>query len=680
MYPRSTTRKEILKKLVISTLIFSLLIINFKAATNYQYVTNKGDLGLAYEIVNIEFTQNTLKLDGWAFSPTTSHYQKNTAATKIKVSGSDGNAFYETARITNKYNMTDIMRYAGVNKCASNATNIDEASCYLDYKYVGFELEIPLSKFKVGNKYSFQIYHENTVTGRKVYSQLYTPGTNLMTLKGDLEYKFESNIDEVDLKVNDDLLLVRSGPGKNYSVKQYNKKDMYYQLNGRFKGSQKQKNGYINWYKVKFKPTNTIYQNHYVAKPGSVDDGWLPSQFVDYLGDGYSELIVRKQADVGIKNIYYPVVENNKPVVIYGEIESKNVDPNQSIDIMFMYKQYSQKQQIKIKDNKFKFELPNVNFDGTKTFQIAILKNQSAIYDTNFSNDIMFANFELIKNENVNKQLNKTSTSIGYDQPSGFKKENNKVTTYYEKITFTLTPPITKINDKLTNYNTQISNFYAGGVFDYPLAITQVNNYPYAPNLVQPQVQFKINCNYIQISDSCSSYLLKKMDYNASTKNYQLPKIFRTKSNKITYSPGNEQVEYTNNVVYTKYRLNQQKYNFELLTSEIGVNKTKFSITSYFEVKGNLFEKNKNSLLYARLLNRDNLFPNKSSKLWSDKLTNAINNQSIKSIKYKITPEATSEIKKYIAKNYEQNLNGNNQEFNALITKLIAENKIQEVK
>ncbi len=661
---------KFIKILVISTLILiqSIVIIQAKDYSDYQYTDQKGRLGIAYELIDVNLDQNGLYFSGWGYIPETSHYNNNNILNiDIMVYESSGEKYYYDTMISNKYDLTEVNKYVGVDYCNNSIHFQEPTDCNYYYKNVSFEVQIPLSVFQYPYEYEFYLYIENKETNTKRYTKLYSPDTEDNYQENNLEYNFTSDVDDVDLKLNSEYVYVRNGPGKDSSKFSYGGYNYYFQQDGIYKTNKVKYDYPTNWYQVGIYPSNEINGYKKIAKPDHQNSytGWASSIYFDFLGPGNSKLTVSSKANVAIDDIYSEIVIEDADYTVGVDYRYNDINADGEILAIFEVNGEVKTKVVSVNDQNIEMTFSNVS--APANVSVTLMPANNTYYD---SNDIDNNITALIPGSNredieIDLQNNQTENLIEIKANSGYKITlSDQITEYYETIEIYVTSPITSIQDDLQKLNSSFEHFYAGGVFNIKVNFKYSNNYPYMQTKVNdPEVNVAIDCDLIDL-DSCTGII--PLEKNKDE--YTLPIVYRDQQGKISYDTSQlSDITSESRVIYTKFNLDKGKHPFEIQINNLGLNQIDVTLNSYIDIHGNLIGMNRNDLFYIRGINRENPFPNHMSRLWANNqgdLNKAIEQSAVSEYDYyiEISKSAKKEIKDWIEQS-DENLQGNNQEF-----------------
>lgn len=652
--------------LCICIAMFSTTSIKASEYDDYEYTSSKQDNGLTYELTKVDLTTSFLYLEGWAYIPDSQHY---TSASDIKITimsyESGGNKTYYETTITNDYDLTMIEKYNGVDYCEENIYNQSPDDCAYYYKYVGFEVKIPISEFIYPNTYEFYIYVEAKDSHIKRYTKLYSPNVEDSVTIGNYDYKFNSDIEDTELIVNDPHVFVRTTPEKNNSNYYVEDNCTYYWTeNEEYHSSSKEYNYPVTWYNMGFNATNDQGYGGCLAKDGTNNYGYIASNFVDFQGYGNSTLIIESTLDSSIDKVAIPTINSSDDIIITVDIKTENLNVATNIELFLQYGSYSNYYSLYIDEP---IETVEIVIDDSHYQKGTKISLEIVGSDFDNSNNKVIISPVYSSTTPVNVSLSSGQNFISLTVVSGFEYKEGETTKYYETFGIEIEAPIDSIQEELNGFNSNFDNFYAGGSFSYNFSIEYSNNYPY--NYINNQ-QIK---PYMSISNSYTDNGEEIIYYIKENGEYKLPYVYIDENNNVSYEKSESDIYNDGkNVIYTDFHLENGKYPFSITINDLGVNELNLVINSYFEVSGILFSHSDDTLLYYRTMSPINPMPEYKSAMWENYNINTIFDDIYsESIDIYLTTDAKKEIKTWIEKDYQNNINSNNEEFKTLVNELI---------
>lgn len=171
---------------------------------------------LNFEILDAQMTPDTLTITGWAFINENQHYKTTTDHTIQLEFISLSESFIVTANLVN-LSMTSAYEQLGLPYCAADVYYA--STCNYNYDYVGFSVSIPLSRFKLGEKYSTNIIFLAHSSQTYLKTPLYYPISNPVQIKrGDYLFSVMSKLNDTQIKIIETPIYARKSPGKAATI------------------------------------------------------------------------------------------------------------------------------------------------------------------------------------------------------------------------------------------------------------------------------------------------------------------------------------------------------------------------------------------------------------------------------------------------------------------------------
>ncbi len=659
---------------IVITILYLLNPLELNASTEYDSykLSSTKQAGLKYEVLVKEIKGNNLHLKGWAYIDDVQHYlSTNDIKTTVKTKANDGTTKYYPTKISNAYNMTDIEYFSHGDKqwCGQTEYNKPSDKCNYRYNYVSFEVSIPLTDFKPGRTYDFYIYTKAVDNGKKLYTKMYTDNVNLSKTINGVKYQIKANLNLSNLKVNDDYVLVRSGPGKDSSIfvdPKY-KRTYFYQKGYSYDYVSSAKKSNVTWFKVKIKTTSEKFGSRYLARPGSSYSTWISSPYVDYSGSGAFQVTVTSSTDGLVKKIYGETI-NPDNINFHVEVEYKNLPSDTNAKINLEY-------------NKQKYQKSFLAHNGTQSFDFTIdkkyYKNQAPVtitLDTPNTYDNNLANNKMTVTPNyASKKTYTYNLSSVNKQPSGYMYDGKTKYDYYQTISIEYDNVIDNIDQSITNLDTSFDNYYAGGAFNNKVSLKYENNYPYQKYIDSPTGYILIDKNVLDLKDNLIQVQMIK-----NNNDFTFPKTYINDKGEISTTMMTDAIYPSGkNVMYTKLDLQPGEYNYQIKLQNVGINQSSFILNNKIKIKGHIIGNSSDDLFYLRSINSQNPMPEGISKIWTkNKLDQIVsNNDDFKTIT--IRKEALQKIDETITSDFKNNLN-NEQLLKNLINNLKQQNLIKE--
>ena len=164
---------------------------------------------LSFEVLSIETSQNELIVRGWAFISYKQHFNNASDHTTYLEFFNINDHFRVQANLTN-ISQSQMMTYFGSPTCSSNSTFQMPEVCNYSYEQVGFEMKVPLDRFKAGDSYQTNIIVQAHTAGISYKTALYYPLQNdLILSSASRETIVSSRLDTTELKINATTVLAR---------------------------------------------------------------------------------------------------------------------------------------------------------------------------------------------------------------------------------------------------------------------------------------------------------------------------------------------------------------------------------------------------------------------------------------------------------------------------------------
>ncbi|NLC54259.1 MAG: DUF5011 domain-containing protein [Erysipelothrix sp.] len=320
-------------KKVVLLFIFSLLI--FTSKTHKINALDKSDYPYEINRISIDNKNQLLLIDGWGFLTNTQHFNKtNSHKYTLRLSSTQHSLNVVGSNVN--ISQTDTMFLLGSRWCRENEYNQDARICNHRYDYVGFRFSIPLAQLKMDQNYVASLKIE-ALNAKVTYSfPIYFPLKDKLVLKDKQNnYIVDSKLNDISLEIIFDRVMVRESPGKSGKVikspRKCSYRDSYYYLkHSRFNNVyDKLILNNTTYYKLAGKATGCIKDTDYIIEGNDVYPMWIPSNFVEYVGE---PLIVKTKRDnthptITIKN--HPVIYVDDPIDFFEGVSAyDNEDGN----------------------------------------------------------------------------------------------------------------------------------------------------------------------------------------------------------------------------------------------------------------------------------------------------------------------------------------------------------------
>lgn len=640
--------------------LYNLLLLSCNLSANefssYQYSAVKQAGGITYEITNTQLNNQGLTLEGWAYIADSQHYTHQNDLDLYfmthKINGTD--KLYYQANINANYDMTDIENYQGSRQCLEEEFKKDAIECNYQYKFVGFSVTIPISDVKYPNRYSLFLFAHAKKSNEQYYTQVYAPGTNTKYQIENITYEFDSALDEVEMIVNNEQIIARTGPSKKYGKLMIDTYERYFKNGTTLKPIDKTADERITWYQVPVSPDETIINNHKLVTGSSgyrEKMAYIASIYINHIGRGYAIISTYSNAEFKLESIMTPVI-NDQDFNLGYKVSTKNINEPTNIEVTVEYGNYKNTHEVIVEPHK---TLTNYLLIGkehivNQEIKVSINSQNQKFNDNNLEDNVLKINPFITPNSTQNTELLKSQNQIKLRLTSGFEQTHEELIKYFENIIIDITPPIDHIPREWNEYDVEFTNFYSGGIFKYQLAYKIENQYPYLNIDIDNVTAFlNNNCQVIDIKD-CHN--VHKMELIKGVKQFNNPN-FINNDGTIELS---ETTEINENKIYTKLDAETGIYPITIGLNMLGKAQINLIINSYIEIKGPILGANRNSLFYYRNISRDNPMPNYQSKIWKTKL-DVIQTQNENFKKINLPPEFKTKIKAWIEENYQENIN-----------------------
>ena len=199
--------QTLLKWLKYIFIIYTLHSAMIQTTAYTDIMVSKKDL--SFEVLSIETSQNELIIKGWAFISYKQHFNNASDHATFLEFFNINDQFRVQASLTN-ISQTQMMTYFGSPSCSSSSTYQMPEVCNYNYEQVGFEVKVPLDRFKAGDSYQTNIIVQAHTAGISYKTALYYPLSNdLMLSSTSRETIVSSRLDATELKINATTVLAR---------------------------------------------------------------------------------------------------------------------------------------------------------------------------------------------------------------------------------------------------------------------------------------------------------------------------------------------------------------------------------------------------------------------------------------------------------------------------------------
>lgn len=206
--------KQIITRIVSFLIILMCPLAELRVKSFTIVPTTKASLN--FEILDAQMTPETLTINGWAFINENQHYETTSDHTIQLEFISLSESFIVTANLVN-LSMTSAYEQLGLPYCAADVYYA--STCNYNYDYVGFSVSIPLSRFKLGEKYSTNIIVLAHSSQTYLKTPLYYPISNPVQIRrGDYLFSVMSKLNDTQIKIIETPIYARKAPGKAATI------------------------------------------------------------------------------------------------------------------------------------------------------------------------------------------------------------------------------------------------------------------------------------------------------------------------------------------------------------------------------------------------------------------------------------------------------------------------------
>lgn len=286
-----------LKIIFIVSWIIGTLFARYLPVKSMETVTRRE---LRYEITDISYQSNNIKLSGWGFMYMQQHFT-NSSTHDIFIQFENPFRTSRHQATLQPIDQTQLLRYGSVPRCSETAFNQQAMTCYYDYANVGFSVTVPLSTFELGQNYTafLIIYGKKLNEYQKI--PLYFPlDQPIKTKINDIEYQSISNLKDTEITIISQHVYARSGPstsfpihtsGANCSSAYLNR--AYFRENTIYKQVlERYFDGTNTYYRVSANPSVCYLSRRRIVEGLTIKPVWIVSSYVQY---GGTPLVVTSQ-------------------------------------------------------------------------------------------------------------------------------------------------------------------------------------------------------------------------------------------------------------------------------------------------------------------------------------------------------------------------------------------------
>ena len=277
--------------------IIGTLFARYLPVKSMEVVTRRE---LRYEISDISYFDNNIRLTGWGFLYMQQHFI-DSATHDIFIQFETPSKTSRHQAVLNPVNQTQLLRYGSVPRCSDTTFYQLSNTCYYDYANVGFTVTVPLSTFELNENYTaYLIIHGKKINDFKKIPLYYPLDQPIKAKIDDIEYQSISNLKDTEISIIAQHVYARSGPstsfpihtaGTNCSSTYLNR--AYFRENTVYKQVlERYFDGTNTYYRVSADPSGCFLNRRRIVEGLTIQPIWIVSSFVQY---GGTPLIVTSQ-------------------------------------------------------------------------------------------------------------------------------------------------------------------------------------------------------------------------------------------------------------------------------------------------------------------------------------------------------------------------------------------------
>lgn len=571
-----------MKKIIFIFLFFmSFWIFTDKvSALEYQSVTKKD---LIYEINGFYISNDHLIVNGWAIMADymQNYFNDNTHSYSLVLKNindsSDVLTYNGTLLWTDK---TDLFKYVSTSRrCSSTAVWQHPDNCYMTLQNVGFEFKIPLSHLRKDTSYKATLRMHSKQVNKAYQTDIFAPNIRQYQEKDGIRYELYSDYSTTKIVMLSDILFVKEGPStssaraKSWQSCSLTGNTLYWkqwELYTSLQETAKTNNSYDaeTWFRVLYNQ-GLCLGGRSRAYMGWSYSGWMPSVYTDFDGTpAIVKITTQNNASIDqIKTYTSPINSKTKASIkLYNKI-------NQTTNIKLY------------QDNSLVYN-NSITFNGTKDINIDFTNNGG---------------------KNIKAIITEPSGYVSELNAPIYNSSYNKYNSSSNEITINPTTPIIVITDKFgTNniyerikvsipYNTKkITSGKPIQTWSYIEYFTDNNeivlNNDIKGNVLFPSQDKSLNYNIINNKVLVDTI---KTDSNTTQAILNLPEYVLDKIKGNVYLKGQEpsgiKTIYGDRKWYIPLTEKIGKYDYQINTENLGVNKISVKFDCNYEITNSLF-------------------------------------------------------------------------------------------
>jgi hypothetical protein len=247
---------------------------------------------LRYEITNINYLNDQLRITGWGFAYMQQHFINSSTHDIFVQFENEVQASRHQATLL-PIDQTQLLRYGSSSRCKDNVYYQLAMTCYYDYANVGFTVSVPLSIFQLNRNYTtYLIIHAKKID-KYLKIPIYFPlNEPIKTKVNDIEYASISNLKDTELTIISAHVYARSGTSTSYPIYSVGSNCSTAYLNrAYFKENTMYKNVYeryfdgVNtYYRVSANPSTCYLSRRRIVEGTLLTPVWIVSSYVQYSG------------------------------------------------------------------------------------------------------------------------------------------------------------------------------------------------------------------------------------------------------------------------------------------------------------------------------------------------------------------------------------------------------------
>jgi len=267
----------------------SMLIIPIKAQSTATWMSKTY---MPYEIFDIRIEEDLMIIEGWALLIENQHFINNSTH-EIYVDFVGAKDEFSLQSTLLSITKTSQFEYRGKPFCGANEYFQTTAVCNYEFENIGFQAIVPLSKFKVDERYTVTLTIKALQSQSNHKIQAYYINSEIFIKQiGNVEYLINSGINDSKIIVRFATVLARSGPSTSYPQHKVGSNCSTTYLNNAFflldsvyeTIYSRQTINYTTHYEIKGAQSICLNNRRRLVEGISVSPLWIASSFVDYTG------------------------------------------------------------------------------------------------------------------------------------------------------------------------------------------------------------------------------------------------------------------------------------------------------------------------------------------------------------------------------------------------------------